>query len=71
VQGIERLAKENDFPAGTLGQQEKTLDHGTMVPLYFIRQQYTDFKLVRIGLSGLPLEDHYRLGQMIQRHRRS
>ena len=67
VQAIERLAKEKDFPAGTLGQREKTLDHGTMVPLYFIRQQYTDFKLVRIGLSGLPLEDHYRLGQMIQR----
>ena len=38
-----------------------------MVPLYFIRQQYADFRLVRIGLSGLPLEEHYRLGQMIQR----
>lgn len=67
AQAIERLAKESGFPAGTLGQREKALDHGVMVPLYFIRQQYTDFKLVRIGLSGLPLEDHYRLGQLIQR----
>ena len=67
AQTIERLAKESGFPAGTLGQREKALDHGVMVPLYFIRQQYTDFKLVRIGLSGLPLEDHYRLGQLIQR----
>ena len=67
AQAIERLAKEGGFPAGTLGQREKALDHGVMVPLYFIRQQYTDFKLVRIGLSGLPLEDHYRLGQLIQR----
>jgi AmmeMemoRadiSam system protein A len=67
VQAIERKAKENNFPAGTLGQREKALDHGTMVPLYFIRKKYTNFKLVRIGLSGLPLEDHYRLGQIIQR----
>lgn len=66
AQAIERLAKENAFPAGTLGQREKALDHGVMVPLYFIRQQYTSFRLVRIGLSGLPLEDHYRLGQIIQ-----
>ena len=38
-----------------------------MVPLYFIRQLYADFMLVRVGLSGLPLEEHYRLGQIIRR----
>ena len=67
VQAIERQAEEQRLPAGTLGQRDPQLDHGTMVPLYFIRQRYTAFKLVRIGLSGLPLEDHYRLGQAIQR----
>ena len=67
VKTVERLAREQDFPAGTKGQREPALDHGTMVPLYFIRQVYQNFKLVRIGLSGLPLEDHYRLGQIIQR----
>ena len=67
VRAVERMAKENHFPAGTMGQREKALDHGTMVPLYFIRKKYTDFRLVRIGLSGLPLEDHYRLGQIIQK----
>ena len=67
VRAVERMAKENRFPAGTMGQREKALDHGTMVPLYFIRKKYTDFRLVRIGLSGLPLEDHYRLGQIIQK----
>ena len=66
VQAIEQKAKENNFPAGTMGQREKNLDHGTMVPLYFIRKKYANFKLVRVGLSGLPLEDHYRLGQIIQ-----
>ena len=29
-------------------------------------QKLQTFRLVRIGLSGLPLEDHYRLGQIIQ-----
>lgn len=66
VRAIERKAEENNFPAGTMGQREKALDHGTMVPLYFIQKKYANFKLVRIGLSGLPLEDHYQLGQIIQ-----
>ena len=66
VKAMEGIAQENGFPAGTQGQREPELDHGVMVPLYFIRQAYSDFKLVRVGLSGLPLEDHYRLGQMIR-----
>ncbi len=60
------LATERQFPAGTLGERSSRLDHGCMVPLYFIRQQYTDFKILRIGLSGLPLTDHYAFGQMIR-----
>ena len=60
-----RHAQERDFPAGTMGERNPELDHGTMIPLYFIDKKYTDYKLVRIGLSGLSLADHYRLGQMI------
>ena len=60
------LAAERHFPAGTLGEKKKKLDHGTMVPLWFIRQKYDGFRIVRIGLSGLPLTDHYQLGQMIR-----
>ena len=60
------LALEKHFPAGTLGERNPKLDHGTMVPLYFIRQKYDGFRLVRIGLSGLPLTDHYAFGRIIQ-----
>ncbi len=67
VDAIERIAEAEDFPAGTQGQRSKELDHGTMVPLYFLRQFCSDFRLVRIGLSGLPLEDHYCLGRIIRR----
>ena len=67
VKEICRLADEEDFPAGTAGERDPSLDHGTMVPLWFIRNKYKDGKIVRIGLSGLPLIDHYRLGQLIQK----
>ena len=67
VQRLCELADADDFPAGTLGERDAALDHGTMVPLWFIRQKYTGGNIVRIGLSGLPLTDHYRLGQYIAR----
>ena len=66
VREICRLADKEDFPAGTLGERDKELDHGTMVPLWFIRNRYKGGKIVRIGLSGLPLIDHYRFGMMIR-----
>ncbi len=54
------------FPAGTMGERDRDLDHGTMIPLYFIRKKYSGFKIVRIGLSGLSLPMHYEMGQIIQ-----
>ena len=66
VTEICRLADAEDFPAGTLGERDSRLDHGTMVPLWFIRNRYKDGRIIRIGLSGLPLIDHYRLGMIIR-----
>ena len=60
------IADEEDFAAGTLGERKSELDHGTMVPLWFIRRKYSGGKIIRIGLSGLGLLDHYHLGQMIK-----
>ncbi len=62
---VDACEREN-FPAGPLGERSPSLDHGTMVPLYFILKKYKDFKLVRLGISGLTLADHYRLGMMIK-----
>ena len=67
VDKISEIAYHEDFPCGTLGEEEKDLDHGTMVPLWFIRNKYKGGKIVRIGLSGLPLTDHYKLGTIISR----
>lgn len=62
-----RLADESAFPMGVMGERSRELDHGVMIPLYFINQYYRDYKLVRIGLSGLPFTDHYKAGQLIAR----
>ena len=67
AEAIEAEADRIGFPAGREGERNKALDHGTMVPLYFIEKEYRDFQLVRIGLSGLPLSAHWAFGKMIRR----
>lgn len=67
VEKLCALADRGHLPAGTLGERDKSLDHGTMVPLFFVEQYWKNYQLVRIGLSGLPLIRHYELGQCIQR----
>ena len=67
VNAVCDIADGMDFPAGTLGERDAVLDHGTMVPLWFVRKYYSGGKIVRIGLSGLPLTDHYRLGVILQK----
>ena len=67
VKVLVQEAEARDIPAGTLGEREKRLDHGTMVPLYFLDQYIQDYRIVRIGLSGLPLTVHYELGECIRK----
>lgn len=62
---ITRLSDGQDFPMGTQGEREKALDHGTMIPLYFINQHLRDYRVVRIGGSGLSFAEHYRAGQIV------
>lgn len=64
---LDHMFEEDGFSAGTEYDRDKELDHGTMVPLYFLDQFTKDYKLVRIGLSGLSLPMHYRLGQYIRK----
>lgn len=62
------ICDRDNFPCGTMGEREPELDHGTMIPLYFLNQHLDpdSYQVVRIGLSGLPLTDHYRLGRKIR-----
>jgi len=71
VSEITALTAEQGIYAGTLGEKQKTLDHGTMVPLYFINKRYTDYKLIRISISGLSPREHYAFGRCVQEAVRS
>ncbi len=53
--------------AGCEGERDPSLDHGVMVPLSFIQAAGVRCPIVRMGISGLPALDHYRLGQCVER----
>ena len=65
VKEIKEIAREKDFPIENIPASE--LDHGTMVPLYFIRQKLPKTKIVVVGLSELSLTTNYQLGKIIQK----
>ena len=74
VERIRICAREEGLPAGTLNAQallrlraDDKLDHGALVPLYFITRAYTDFKLVHISTPFLPAADLYTMGKCIAR----
>jgi len=45
---------------------EEILDHGSLVPLYFLTQKYKDFDLVQLGFSALSLKEHYDWGKTLK-----
>jgi AmmeMemoRadiSam system protein A/AmmeMemoRadiSam system protein B len=67
VEALEACAEREGLEAGTLGEKDPELDHGTMVPLYFINEFLKDYKIIRIGLSGLSLPEHYHLGRCVEK----
>ena len=66
-QELVRQAEAAGIQAGTLGEKDPALDHGTFLPLYFLREAGVDCPILRIGLSGFSPLEHYRLGQCITR----
>lgn len=64
------LAEEcqaSGIPGGTAAERDPKLDHGTMIPLRFFGEFAREFKVVRVGLSGLSPLTHYRFGECIAR----
>ena len=67
VNALSALCEQTGLSAGTDGERDPALDHATMIPLYFLENAMGGKlpKVVRIGISGLPPEDHYRMGMLI------
>jgi AmmeMemoRadiSam system protein A/AmmeMemoRadiSam system protein B len=66
VELLEELCAKTHLSAGSYGERVYKLDHGTAIPLYFLNKFYKDYEVVRIGISGLSLGDHYRLGMLVK-----
>ena len=67
VARVSQMAMEEGISAGTAGERDPSLDHGTLIPLYFLNRYLENYKVIRIGLSMLPFTEHYRLGMIIQK----
>lgn len=65
VKALEQACKAQNFACGTKGERDPALDHGSLIPLRFLNEVWKDYKVVRVGLSGMSLLQHYKLGQMI------
>lgn len=63
---IIRRAEAEGLHAGTLGQRDPELDHGVLIPLYYLRKAGVRCPIVRMGLSGFSPLEHYRLGKCVQ-----
>lgn len=74
TENIIRYAEEYDIQVASITQNSLReynilceLDHGAMVPLYFINKEYKDYEIVHITYGMLQKIDLYRLGMAIKR----
>ena len=76
VQELERECEASGIPAGTQGERDSALDHATMIPVRFVNEAFSLGintaspkgcfpSYVRVGVSGLPVPEHYLLGKAI------
>jgi AmmeMemoRadiSam system protein A/AmmeMemoRadiSam system protein B len=62
---LTQLCQDEGFPAGTTPMDDK-LDHATMIPVRFINDAFgKKFNFVKVGITSLSLDDHYRLGELV------
>ncbi|MCL2889157.1 MAG: hypothetical protein FWE65_01905 [Eggerthellaceae bacterium] len=68
-EAIVREAQRSDIPAGPVSKTPRELDHGVLVPLYFIEKQLPadEFQAILIGGSGLPAKGLKAFGSCLAR----
>jgi AmmeMemoRadiSam system protein A/AmmeMemoRadiSam system protein B len=67
VSVLEQEAKAANIPLKTIGERGYELDHGVMVPFYFLSKGVKDVPLVPLTFSLLPLTAHFAFGQALKR----
>ena len=73
---IARLCREHQMPLYYTDEEAAELDHGTVVPLYFVNREYTDakakkqiapYRIVRLSPGFLPDDKLLEMGRIIER----
>jgi len=62
---ITNIAVRYGVLAGEKGEKDAKLDHGVMVPMWFINKNCKKYKSVRISQSGMDPSAHYKIGMAI------
>lgn len=63
---IEKIKKESqNIPLREVFLKE--LDHGALVPLYYLAKEWSDFKLLPLAFSYLDRESHFTFGKILQK----
>ena len=50
IAALSEEAKKAQISAGQNGEKDASIDHGVMIPLYFVEKYYTDYELVRVSI---------------------
>lgn len=64
VLNIKNICDSKNIPVEMIGR-EIALDHGSMVPLYFLTKHVPDIKIVLISFSELDYGKHFEFGKSI------
>ena len=67
VEALSAEAQSRGVDSGTEGEKNSDLDHGTIIPAWFINAVYPEYSAVRIGISNLSDVSHYTLGMAIRK----
>ncbi|MEK7847447.1 MAG: class III extradiol dioxygenase subunit B-like domain-containing protein, partial [Chloroflexota bacterium] len=67
VSAIQQAAQEAGIPLHSTGADSYELDHGVLVPLYFLTRPLPRLPLVPLTFSWLPLSVHYDYGKALRR----
>lgn len=64
---ISKISREKNFPAGRVDECHSAtlLDHGVLVPMFYLNKFYADYKIVCVSQSGLDAAAHFRMGEII------
>lgn len=64
-EGNEKLAEKISNLDNTTKIESGKLDHGSGIPLYFLKEKQSSFNIVPINYSGLSIEEHFKFGKLL------